>query len=60
MDQKAFFEDFYIKSFNWKRKRSNSNFQIKCEYQATTNIAFLCKMVRVQFLLCVILGFPTR
>ena len=45
--KKSFFEDFYIKSFNWKRKRSNSNFQVKCEYQTTTNIAFLCKVSKV-------------
>ena len=44
--KKSFFEDFYIKSFNWKRKRSNSNFQVKCEYQTTTNIAFFSKVVR--------------
>ena len=60
LDKKTFFEDFYIKSLNWKRKRSNSNFQVKCEYQTTTNIAFSCKMVRVPFLLCMILEFPTR
>ena len=61
LDQKIiFFEDFYIKSLNWKRKRSNSNFQVKCEYQTTANIAFLCNMVRVLFLLCVILELPTR
>ena len=53
--KKHFLEDFYIKPCNWKRKRSNSNFQVKCEYQITTNIAFSCKMVRVPFLLCVIL-----
>ena len=50
--KKSLFQDLYIKSFNWKRKRSNSNFQVKCEYQTTTNIAFLCKMVRVPFLFC--------
>ena len=55
--KKSFFEHFYIKSLNWKRKRSNSNFQVTCEYQTTTNIAFLCKMVRVPFLLCMILKF---
>ena len=60
LDQKSIFEDFYIKSFNWKRKRSNSNCQVQCEFQTTTNIAFLCEMVRVPFLLCVILEFPTR
>ena len=54
LDKKAFFEDFYIKSLNWKRKRSNSNLQGKCKYQTTTNIAFSCKMVRVPFLLCAI------
>ena len=53
--KQTFFEDFYIKSLNWKRKRSNSNLQGKCEYQTTTNIAFSCKMVRVPCLLCVIL-----
>ena len=57
--KKTFFEDFYIKSLNWKRKRSNSNFQIKCQYQ-TTNIAFSCKMVRVPFLLSTNLEFFTR
>ena len=56
--KKTFFEDFYIKSLNWKRKRSNSNFQVKCIYQTTTNIAFSCKMVRVSFLLSMILEFP--
>ena len=45
--KRPFFEDFYIKSFNWKRKRSNSNFQVQCEYQTTTNIAFLCKVSKV-------------
>ena len=40
LDQKAFFEDFYIKSLNRKRKRSNSNLQGKCEYQTITDIAF--------------------
>ena len=60
LDKKTFLEDFYIKSLNWKRKRSNSNFQVTCEYQTTTNIAFLCKMVRVPFLLCMILKFRTR
>ena len=59
LDKKTFFEDFYIKSLNWKRKRSNSNFQVKCEYQTTTNIAFFWKMVRVPCLLCMILKFPT-
>jgi len=48
-------EDFYIKSLNWKRKRSKSNFQVTCEYQTTTNIAFSCKKVRIPFLLCMIL-----
>ena len=51
---KALFEDFHIKIFNWKRKRSNSKFQDRCAYQTTTNIALLCKMVRIPFL------FPTR
>ena len=41
LDKKTFFEDFYIKSLNWKRKGSISNFQVKCEYQTTTNIAFV-------------------
>ena len=53
--KKTFFEDFFIKSLNWKRKGSISNFKVTCEYQTTTNIAFSCKMVRVPFLLCVIL-----
>ena len=52
--KKSFFEDFHIKIFNWKRKRSNSKFQDRCAYQTTTNIALLCKMVRIPFL------FPTR
>ena len=60
LDKKTFFEDFYIKNLNWKRKRSNSNFQVKCEYQTTTNIAFLCKMVRVPFLLSMFWEFHTR
>ena len=60
LDKKNFIEDFYIKSLNWKRKRSNSNFQVTCEYQTTTNIAFSCKMVRVPFLLSMILEIPTR
>ena len=51
---KALFDDFHIKIFNWKRKRSNSKFQDRCAYQTTTNIALLCKMVRIPFL------FPTR
>ena len=58
--KKTFFEDFYIKSLNWKRKRSNSNFQVKSKYQTTTNIAFSWKMVRVPFLLSMIWEFPTR
>ena len=58
--KKHFFEDFYMKNLNWKRKRSNSNFQVKCEYQTTTNIAFLCKMVRVPFLLSMFWEFHTR
>ena len=45
--KKSCFEDFYRKIFNWIRKRSNSNFQVKCEYQTTTNIAFLCKVSKV-------------
>ena len=48
------------KEFELERKRSNSNFQVKCEYQTTTNIAFFWKMVRVPFLLCMIFQFPTR
>ena len=41
LDQKdLFLKTFTLKSFNWKRKRSNSNFQVKCEYQTTTNIDF--------------------
>ena len=44
----------YIKIFNWKRKEPNSNFQVRCAYQTTTNIALLWKMVRIPFL------FPTR
>ena len=58
--KQTFFEDFYIESLNWKRKRSNSNLRGKCEYQTTTNIAFLCNMLRVPFLLCAIWKFPTR
>ena len=54
LDKKTLFEDFYIKIFNWKRKESNSNFQLRCAYQTTTNIALLWKMVRIVFL------FPTR
>ena len=27
-----FFQDFYKKILNVKRKRSKSNFQVKCEY----------------------------
>ena len=54
LDKKSFFEDFQIKEFNWKNKHSNSNFQDRCAYQTTTNIALLCKMARVPFL------FPTR
>ena len=46
---KAIFQGFHIKIFNWKRTHSNSNFQVRCAYQ-TTNIALLCKMVRVPFL----------
>ena len=54
LDKKTLFENFYIKIFNWKRKESNSNFQLRCAYQTTTNIALLWKMVRIVFL------FPTR
>ena len=54
LDKKSLFEDFYIKIFNWKRKESNSNFQVRCAYQTTTYIALLWKMVRILFL------FPTR
>ena len=60
LDKNTFLEDFDIKSLNWKRKRSNSNFQVTCEYQTITNIAFSCKKVRIPFLLCMILKFPTR
>ena len=52
--KKSLFEDVYIKIFNWKRKESNSNFQVRCAYQTTTNIALLWEMVRILFL------FPTR
>ena len=52
--KKSFVEDFHIKIFNWKRKRSNSKIQDRCAYPTTTNIALLCKMVRITFL------FPTR
>ena len=54
LDKKTLFENFYIKIFNWKRKESNSNFQLRCAYQTTTNIALLWRMVRIVFL------FPTR
>ena len=54
LDKKSLFEDVYIKIFNWKRKESNSNFQVRCAYQTTTNIALLWEMVRILFL------FPTR
>ena len=52
--KKTLFEDVYIKMFNCQRKESNSNFQVRCAYQTTTNIALLWKMVRILFL------FPTR
>ena len=52
--KKSLFEDFYIKIFNWKRKESNSNFQLRCAYQTTTNIALLWDMVPILFLV------PTR
>ena len=32
LDRKIFFQDFYKKILNVKRKRSKSNFQVKCEY----------------------------
>ena len=32
LDKKTCFEDFYEKILNVKRKRSKSNFQVKCEY----------------------------
>ena len=51
--KKLFFEDFNTKISNWKRNQSNSKFQVRCAYQTTTNIALLCKMVRIPFL------FPT-
>ena len=52
--KKSLFEDFHRKIFIWKRKRSNSKLQDRCAYPTTTNIALLCKMVRIPFL------FPTR
>ena len=52
--KKTLFEDFYIKIVNWKRKESNSNFQLRCAYQTTTNIALLWEMVPILFLV------PTR
>ena len=52
--QKRLGEDFYIKIFNCQRKESNSNYQVRCAYQTTTNIALLWEMVRILFL------FPTR
>ena len=52
--KKTFFEDFYIKISYWKRKESNSNFQVRCAYQTTTNTAILWEMVPILFL------FPTR
>ena len=45
--KKSLFEDFYIKIFNWKRKQSNSHFQVRCAWQTTTNIALLCKIFKV-------------
>ena len=52
--KKSLLEGFHIKIFNWKRKHSNSKIQDRCAYPTTTNIALLCKMVRITFL------FPTR
>ena len=43
-----FFEDFYIQIFNWKWKESNSNFQVRCAYQTTTNIALLWKIFELE------------
>ena len=52
--KKSLFEDVYIKIFNWKRKAPNSNFQVRCAYQTTTNTAILWEKVPILFLI------PTR
>ena len=54
LDKQSTFWRLSHTDFNWKRKRSNSKLQDRCAYPTTTNIALLCKMVRIPFL------FPTR